>query len=338
MRRLVFCGVLVLAFVLVVPFVPASNAQQKVITLRYSNYHAGANPNSKISEDWAREVEKRTNGRVKITYYPGGTLTPSTQTYDSVVRGIADIGFSITSFNRGKFPLLEVVDLPLGYTTAYQANMMVNALYKKLRPKEFDETRVMYMQSTPPMRLFMKNKPVNKMEDIKGVKLRATGNSARFVELLGGAPVGLPITDTYDAVSKGIVDGVLVSFEALKPFKLGEVVKFGIVFQNSYATAGYVVMNKQKWESISPEDQKIIEAINEEWAEKQAKLWDVLDDDGKNFLLQQGGKLGTLSPEEDARWSKAVAPMLDEYVKSMKAKGLPGEEAIKFCLDYLKGK
>jgi TRAP-type C4-dicarboxylate transport system substrate-binding protein len=336
MRSLIICGILVFALVLVGPLVPEGSAQQKVITLNYSNYHAAMNPNSKIAEDWSHEVEKRTSGRVKISYFPGGTLTPSTQTYDSVVRGIADIGFSITSFTKGKFPMLEVVDLPLGYKSGYQAGMMVNALYKKFKPKEFDDTKVMYLQSTAPMRLFMKSKPVNKMEDLKGARIRATGNSARFVELLGGAPVGLPITDTYDAVSRGVVDGMLVGFEPLKPFKLAEVVKFGTVFQNTYATAGFVVMNKKKWESISPQDQKIIETINEEYADKHARLWDTLDQDGKDFFLQLGGKINTLSPEEDARWLKTVSPMFDEYVKSMKAKSIPGDEVIKFCLDYVK--
>ena len=115
---------------------------------------------------------------------------------------------------------------------------------KKFKPKEFDDTKVMYLQSTSPMRLFMKSKPVSKIEDLKGVKVRATGNSVRYVELLGGSPVGLPITDVYDALARGIVDGISVAFEPLKPFKLAEVVKFATIFHATYATAGYVVMNK----------------------------------------------------------------------------------------------
>jgi TRAP-type C4-dicarboxylate transport system substrate-binding protein len=335
MKKLLGCALVLLVFALLVS-VSVSYAQQKVVTLRYSNYHAANNPNSMICEDWSKDVEKKTNGRVKISYYPGGTLTPPTQTYDSVIKGIADIGFSMAGYTKGRFPLTEVIDLPLGYKSGYQAGMMVNEFYKKFKPKEWDETKVMYLQTTSPMRLFMKNKPVNKIEDLKGLKIRGTGTATRYIQLLGAAPVGLPITECYDALSKGVVDGIGVAYEPLKPFKLAEVVSYGIEYSATYATAGWIVMNKQKWESISPEDQKAIEALNDEYAEKQARLWDVLDKDGKDLFLQKGGKVIKLSPEEDARWTKAVAPIIDEYIKAMKAKGLPGDETVKFCVDYLK--
>jgi len=336
MKKLWICATLVLVFVLLWPLVPASNAQQKVIGLRYANYHAAGNPNSTICADWSKEVEKRTNGRIKITYYPGGTLTPPTQTYDSVMKGIADIGFSMAGYTKGRFPLTEVIDLPLGPKSGYQGGMLANAFYKKFKPKEFEDTKMMYLQTTSPLILFMRNQPVGKLEDMKGLKIRGTGNAVRLIQLLGGAPVGMPITECYDALSRGVVDGISVAYEPLKPFKLAEVVSYSTEFDSCYVTAGYVVMNKQKWESISPADQKAIEALNEEYAEKQARLWDVLDKDGKDLFLQKGGKIVKLTKEEDARWTKALAPMFDEYVKAMNSKGLPGEEALKFCQDWLK--
>ena len=100
----------------------------------------------------------------------------------------------------------------------------------------------------------------------------------------------------------------------------------------------YVVMNKDKWNSIPANAQKIIEQVNEEWIEKMGKLWDELDKEGKDVFVQKGGKVFVLSKEENARWSEKLRPILDEYVKSMKAKGLPGDEALKFCLDYLKAR
>jgi len=336
MKKLLGFVVLPVVFALLVPLVATSHAQQKVITLRYSNYHAAVNPNSKICEEWSREVEKITNGRVKIMYYPGGTLTPPAQTYDSVIKGIADIGFSMAAYTRGRFPLTEVIDLPLGYKSGYQSNMLINAFYKKFKPKEWDDVKVMYLQTSTPMRLFLKNKAVHKLADLKGMKIRATGTAVRFIELLGAAPVRLPITECYDALSKGVADGIGTVFETLMSFRLAEVVSYGVDYSATYTTAGFVVMNKQKWESISPQDQKAIEELNEKYAERQARLWDVLDKGGKDVFFQKGGKMIKLSPEEDARWTKAVSPMIDEYIKAMKAKGLPGDEAVKFCKDWLK--
>jgi len=336
-RRIATWGVLLAGLVVVSLLCPAAgDAQEKVVTLRYSAYHPSASANSKLCDAWCKEVEKRTNGRVKPTYYPGGVLTPPAQTFDSVIKGIADVGFSMASFSKGRFPLNEVLDLPLGYESATQATRLANVFYKKFKAKEFDDVKVMYMGASPLQRFFTKSKPINKVDDIKGLKIRGTGNSSKVIQLLGGAPVGMPITDVYDSLSRGVIEGVITGYEPMKEYRLAEVTGYATEFRDTFVVAGYTVMNKQKWQSIPPEDQKIIEAINEEWIERQAKVWEVEDQAGKDFLVQRGGKIIKLSPEENARWTKAVSPMLDEYVASMKAKGLPGEEALKFCMEELK--
>ena len=154
--------------------------------------------------------------------------------------------------------------------------------------------------------------------------------------MLGGAPVGMPITDVYDGISKGVLDGVITSYEPMKAYRLAEVSRYVTEWHATYQNSTWTAMNKQKWESISPEDRKTIEAINDEWVEKQGKLWDAQNQVGKDLFLQRKGTIIKLTKEEDARWTKAVSPMLDEYVSSMKAKGLPGAEALKFCLDWMK--
>jgi TRAP-type C4-dicarboxylate transport system substrate-binding protein len=335
MTKILPWGVLLAGLALMIPLCLACYAQQKVITLRYSSFQPAASANSTLCEQWCKEVEKRTNARVKATYYPGGILTPPAQTFDSVIKGIADIGFSMASFTKGRFPLTEVLDLPLGYKSATQATRLANAFYKKFRPKEFDETKVFYMGASPLQILLTRNKPVYGIDDVKGLKIRGTGNSSRIIQLLGGAPVGLPITEVYDALSRGVIEGVITSYEPLKAFRLVDVVNYTTEFRGTSIVAGYTVINKQKWDSIAPGDQTTIEAINEEWIERQAKLWEDLDQEGKDLFLQKKRKIIKLSAEEDARWTKAMRPMLEEYVVAMKAKGLPGDEALKFCADWL---
>ncbi len=95
-------------------------------------------------------------------------------------------------------------------------------------------------------------------------------------------------------------------------------------------------MNKNKWNSIPAADQKIIEQINTEWIEKVGKNWDDADKEGADALAAKGGKIIVLPKEEQARWAAALKPMFDDWIKEMKAKGLPGEEAVKFCQDYVK--
>jgi TRAP-type C4-dicarboxylate transport system substrate-binding protein len=95
-------------------------------------------------------------------------------------------------------------------------------------------------------------------------------------------------------------------------------------------------MNKDKWNALPPDIQKIIEQINGEYIEKHGKAWDKIDKEGKDFTIKLGNKIISLSKEENERWAKAVRPILDDYVNDMKTKNLPGEEALKFWLDYLK--
>lgn len=309
---------------------------QQVIQLRYSNFFPAPHKNSVIADAWCKEVEKRTNGRVKISYYPGATLTPPAQTYDSVTKGIADIGLSLFGYTMGKFPMMTAIDLPLGYKSAYVATKLINEYYKKFQPKEMDEVKVMYLSAHGPGIVHTK-KPVTKLEEFKGMKMRATGQTAQIVKALGGVPVAMPMTESYDALSKGVVDGVMCPMEAMKGWKLQEVAPNATQnFGSAYTSGFWVVMNKAKWNSIPKADQAIIEKINEEWIEKQGRIWDEIDKEGYDLIKQRGDKVIALSPEEDARWAKAAYPVIEDYIKGLKAKNLPGDEAIKFLQDYLK--
>lgn len=315
---------------------PAAGAQAKPIELTYSIFFPAPHKNTVLATQWAEEINKRTNGRVKITMFPGGTLTPADKCYDGVVKGLSDIGMSVVSYTRGRFPLTEVIDLPLGYKSGLAATKLVNAYYKKFKPKEFEDTKVMYLHAHGPGILHTK-KPVQKLEDLKGMKIRSTGTVAKIVAALGATPVAMPMPETYDALQKGIAEGVMCPVEALEGWKLGEVIKSTTLnYGSAYTIAFFVVMNKERWNSLPPDIQKIIEQVNEEWIEKTGKSWDEIDTSGMQFTKKLGNQVIQLSKEEDERWVKAVRPVFDDYVKSMKEKGLPGEEALKFCLEELK--
>ena len=107
-------------------FVPVAMAQTKPIELSYSIFFPAPHKNTVLAGEWIKEIEKRTNGRIKITLFPGGTLTPAPTCYDGVVKGISDIGMSVLGYTKGKFPLTEVIDLPLGYQTGMEATRLIN--------------------------------------------------------------------------------------------------------------------------------------------------------------------------------------------------------------------
>lgn len=311
-------------------------AQEKVVKLRYSNFFPAMHPISKLADEWCKEVDKRTNGRVKITYFAGGVLTPPMQTYDSTVKGIADIGQALLAYAPGRLPLSEVLQQPLGYASGYQATKLANAYYSKFKPKEFDDVKVMYLHGAAPG-IFHTKKVLSSTEDLKGLRIKANAENADIASALGAAPVTMPITETYDGLQKGLVEGILLPIEALKGWRFGEVVKTSLEnYAVSYMTSMFVIMNKDKWNSISKADQQAIEKINEEWIEKQGLLWNQLDKDAKEYAIAKGVKFVKVSKEEEAKTTAKMKPILEKYVKDSKAKGLPGDEALKFCLDYIK--
>jgi len=305
--------------------------------LTYATFFPPTNHQSKLADAWCQEVEKRTNGEVKIQYYPGQTLTKAPQCYDGVVEGISDIGFSVLAYSRGRFPVMAAVDLPLGYKTAAQATTTANTVYEKFQPKEFDDVEVMYFHGHGPGLLFTTDKPVKTLADMKGQKIRSTGNSAKLVKALGGTPVAKSMSENYQLLQKGVVDGSMHPIESNKSFKLGEVCKFGTDdFDVAYTTVFFIVMNKSKWASLDAKTQATIKQINKEWAVKHAEAWDAADVIGREFLKAQGGTIITLSDEESAKWVYAAKPVLDGYVDMANKKGLDGKAILEYTQSTLK--
>ncbi len=337
MKRFTRYILLMFVFSAVCMFATAGNAQGKVITLKFSNQFPATGGNSIVLEEWCKELEKRTKGRIKITYFPGATLNSPPQMYDSVVQGVADVSNHIIGYSVGKFPLTEVLDYPLGIPSGLVATRLMNAYYEKFKPKEFDEVKVMYFHGQGPTFFSTRSKPIRKLEDVKGLKIRVSGTAARLVTLLGGVPVAMPMQEAYDAISKGVTDGTIGSYEPLLGWKIGEVVKYTTeTFGVSYTAVFIVSMNKAKWASIPAADQKIIEKLNKEWIDYHGKLWDKWDLQGKDFCKKRGNQIITLPAQEHARWKAKVEPMFDEYIAKMKQKGLPGDQVVKFAREYLK--
>lgn len=307
------------------PAAATATATEKPIELTYSIFFPPTHVQCQAASNWAKEIETRTQGRVKIQTFPGGSLTPAPQCYEGVVNGVSDIGMSCFAYTRGRFPLLEGLDLPLGYPNGKAATQIVNDIVAKYNPKELEEVHVLYLHAHGPG-ILASNKPVYKLEDMKGLKVRATGLSSKIVESLGGTPVGMSQPETYEALQKGVVDATLCPVETLKGWKQGEVIK-SVTDSSSigYTTAMYIVMNKEKWESLPADIQTIFTTVSQEWIAKHGEAWDAADEEGKEFVKGLQHELIPLAPEEQARWKEAVKPVLDAYVAGTKEKGLPGD-------------
>ncbi len=325
-RLLLFLPVMFICLAIVLTGV--NKAEAGPIKLTYSNFFPPFHIQSKLAEAWCKEVENRTNGRVRIDYFPKGTLTKAKQNYDGVVTGLSDVGLSIFAYTRGRFPVMAAVDLPLGYPSGKAATTVANDFVKKFNPKEIQDTKVMYVHAHGPGLVHtVKDKPVRKLEDMKGLKLRGHGTSALYQKALGATPVAKPMPECYQMIQKGVVEGASYPFEANKGWRLGEVTKNATAaFSAAYTTTFFVVMNKDKWNSLPPDIQNIIEKINEEWIVKHGEAWDTSDLEGLQFFLSKGGTIYGLDSKESARWEKAVSSVTKDYIADMKKKGFSDAE------------
>jgi len=306
-----------------------------VIKLEFSSFFPVHDGLSILMQEWCSELEKRTDGRVRVNYYPAGILTPAAQTFDSVVTGIADIGLGPTGVTPGRFPLAEVMEQPLGISSSYHMTRLANDFFRNFKPKEFDDVKVLFLLNASPGLLHTK-KPVRKLEDLKGMKIRCLGkNAAAVLKSLGSVPVMIPTGDTYDALRKGIVDGVIAACDSLETMKWGELLPFTTVcYFAAIGSPGFVVMNKTKWKDLRPDIQKIIDEMSNEYAEKVSLLWDDKDRRSIEKWKARGHTFIYLDKEEEERWAKAIVPLYEVFVKEKSAQGLPAIEALEFCRQW----
>ena len=339
MKRFHIISLLVFVFFAVTcMFAAVSIADEKVITIKVANWFPVGSKHDLILQEWGKDLEKRAGGKVKVNYYAAGTLVPAAQSYDAVVKGIADVGNHVLGYTMGRFPFSQVLDLPIGWPQGPEATKIANDFYKKFHPKEFDDVKVLLFHGQPGGYLHTKTKPVTKLEEAKGMKLRCFGSNAKFVGLIGAAPVAMPMPDVYDALAKGVVDGLMSSYEALHNFRTGEHVKYSTEnVTSAYSAVFLVMMNKKKFASLPPDVQAIVEKMSVEYIDKYGKLWADITKDGKEWLIKRGVKVISLSKEEQARWyEKGSKPLVDAYIKDAKEKGLPGDEAVKYLLDSIR--
>lgn len=301
------------------------------IRLTYSVFFPPTHVQCKLAVEWAAEVEKRAQGKLKINVIPGGALTKPDQCYEGVVNGISDIGMSCFAYTRGRFPLLEGLDLPVGYPDGVAATRIANELIAKYRNdlKELRDTHLLYVHAHGPGVLASK-KAVRSLDDLKGLKIRATGLSSKIVQNLGGASVGMSQGETYEALQKGVVDATLCPIETLKGWKQGEVISSVTEASAlSYTTVMFVTMNAAKWDKLSAELQQIITTVSGEWIVKHGAAWNAADAEGREFIEGLKREMITLAPAQQTVWQAKIAPVLQDFVERSGQKGLPGAALLK---------
>jgi TRAP-type C4-dicarboxylate transport system substrate-binding protein len=336
-RMLMVVLVAVLFVGLMVTVLPSGKAHAKVVKLKVANFFPPPSYQSKVIEEFCRDLEKRTDGQVKVDYFGGGSLLKSTAMFDGIVDGITDIGYSHVYYTPGRMMVTEACGLPIGYASGWVASQTMNDFYREFQPKEFDDVRILWMNASPPSGVSTAKKPVRKLEDLKGLTLRAPGTAGEVMKALGGTPAPTPMMEVYDAIAKGVIDGEASNYETLFAFKFAEVVKYETsCWPINHPYPFYFAMNKKSYEKLPADIKPIFDKLVGEYKERYILMWNAIDFVGEKFGLEHGVEFIDLPPAEIKKWQAAVEPVFDNYVKTMVGKGYSEAEVrgwIKFLHD-----
>ena len=327
MKTVKIICIMIFSAMLLISIAPPVSVAAGPIKITYANFPPASTFPCVQMERWAKEVEKRTNGKVKIQTFPGGTLLPAKNIFDGVITGTADIGNFAMSYQPGRFPVSEAVDLPLGFTSARVASLVLYDIIEKYRPREFEKVKVLTVFTCPPADL-MTSKPVRTLRDLKGMELRSSGTGVDVVKALGGIPIAMPQSDTPEAIQKGIVKGVVSSLEVLKDLNYAAYTPYA-TDANLFVVTFAVVMNREKWNALPADVKKTMEALGREQAEWTGRYVDEHVKEALTWSKQKyNHQLFQLSAADKADISKRVKPIIDNYIKRVSGQGIAGTQII----------
>lgn len=300
----------------------------KPIELKLSHFLSPMhNTHTDVFVPFAKELEERTKGRVKVTIFPGEALGKAKDHYDMAMQGIVDMAYFTPGLTAGRFPLTTVVELPIGIASAKAGSLITWELYNKYLKAEYPGVKVLTFFTHGPGHIHMTKKPVRTLEDMKGLRIRSPGpTQTALLRELGASPLTMPIPDVYDALQKGMADGAVLAFSAIKDFKFYELIRYHTV-SRLYVMPMGVAINLKVWAGLPPDIQKTMEDLcGSRMAETAGVSYDKYDQLGIEAAEKVKAEIISLSPEEKKRWSDRFKTFNDKWIADTEAKGLPGRK------------
>ena len=283
-------------------------------------------------EKFADKVSQATNGDITIVIYDSNTLCAAADMHNAILNGVADMVETDIAYATSDFPMSTVTYLP-----TYQAlssktfTYAFNEFYHQ-DLEEFKGMKILWAYGMTPFALQAKTE-IKSIDDMKGLQIRATGAALDSMTALGASPVGLPISETYEAAQKGTVKAICNSFETLKGWNFAEVVDYGISVKGLPVGNHYIAINQDVWDSIPEAYQTAILKASDEMVDEAAGLFDQIDQEGVVFGEEQGVKFSQISEEEQLRFDEALAPVVDKWIEEKTAQGYDAQA----MYDYTKG-
>jgi TRAP-type C4-dicarboxylate transport system substrate-binding protein len=322
---------------------PLATLAQQSVTLKFHTFMA---PQSNVwlsmHKPWMEKVEKDSGGRIKFEGYPAMQLggTP-VQLYDQARDGVVDVVWTLPGNTAGRFPRIEVFELPFMMNNAEATSKAYWEYFQTAAPDEFKETHVIALQVHGPGMFHTVGKQVKTAADLKGMKVRGpTRQVTKMLGSLGAIPVGMPLPQIPDALSKGTIEGCVIPWEVVPSVKVHELTKFHSEFDNTgpalYTTTFVMAMNKAKYESLAPDLKKVIDAnsgmATSAWLGKTQQGNDGI---GRKSAVDRGNSIVQISAAARDEFIKLSAAIDDEWVADMNKRGFDGKKLLQTAKDLI---
>lgn len=270
---------------------------------------------------WTEQVTQCTGGAVKFEIFPGGTqLGNIAKQQEQVLAGVVDIAHGLHGTPRGRFPRTSLIELPFMTKDAGAASKTLWEMYPEYLAPEYKGLKVLALHAHNGGLIHTSNKKVEKMEDLKGLRLRTPSPAiSEMLTALGATPQGLPPGEVYENIQKNVIDGTVFPWDPVKSYGLNEVLKYHLE-AGTYTVPFFFVMNQRKYDSLPENVRKCIDqASGDALVAKFGAWWNKWDEAGRKEAEQAGHTIIKLSDEERERWRKALQPTIDAYIKQTSA-------------------
>ena len=280
---------------------------------------------------WAKKIAKESGGKINIQLFPSmqlGGKPPAL--YDQAKDGFADIVWTLTGYTPGRFTKAEFFELPFMASTAEATSKAAWEYYEQNLRDEFKDVKVLAIHTHGPG-LFHTKKPVNSLEDLKGMKLRGpTRYVNSMLKSLGATAIGMPIPAAPQALAKGVIDGVVIPWEVVPVFKIPELVGNHTGFEGDrglYTAVFILAMNKAKYESLPSDLKKVIDDNSGiHIAGQIGKVMDAGDVWGLGVTKKTKNSIVSIPANKVGPWKAASQDVAKEWIADMKKKNLDGQK------------
>ena len=341
----IFIGLLILVIFSISTAISSNvfaKTKQKIYNLSFGSMHSTSALSERATIGWEKWIERESGGRIKITHFGSEALAKAPDLYDAVESGICDMASQYSQFLSGRMPLSEVASLPgifdwPGSLPATMTQMKLYDKYPEIRA-EYQGVKVLYFYYGAPTQIQSVAKQVRVMEDLKGMVMLELGPWAqRAMKLLGGTPESLPPIENYDALAKGLADGISVNWAGASAFGYMDAIKYSTEVSLIQPGMLITVMNLNTWNELPPDLQKLFSGENALRASKVISYSIDKDDrlsrqEFNNKSLKSGlPEVYVLPADEKAKWVNTCKPLREEWINMVSRR--IGEEKARAILN-----